>query len=122
MVAGVIILGIAVIVFIKCRSLETEELKKEEECLQPMTLPRPPDRLLASPSLLKQHHLDGLTPPLPTALPQCKVTPLNRNDLESHACYPYGVDEHSDDWSSCEASDPTCPSKNIMLRRNQYWV
>ncbi|EFA11160.2 Chondroitin sulfate proteoglycan 4-like Protein [Tribolium castaneum] len=123
MVAGVIILGVAVIVVIKCRSLEAEELKKEEECLQPIPLPRPPDRLLASPSPLKQHHLDGFTPPLPTALPQCKVTPLSRSELESHACYPYGVDEqHSDDWSSCEASDPTCPSKNIMLRRNQYWV
>ncbi|RZC35357.1 chondroitin sulfate proteoglycan 4, partial [Asbolus verrucosus] len=70
MVAGVVILGVAVIVIIKCRSLEAEEMKKEEECLQPIPLPRPPDRLLASPSPLKQHHLDGFTPPPPTALPQ----------------------------------------------------
>lgn len=121
MVVGVIILGIAVIIIIKCRSLEVEELNKEEQCMQPIPLPRPPDRLMTSSPPLKQH-LDGYSTPLSTALPQCKVTPLSRSDLDSHACYPYGVDEQPDDWSSCDASEPHCPSKNIMLRRNQYWV
>lgn len=124
MVTGVVILGIAVIVIIKCRSLETDELNKDEQCLQPIPLPRPPDRLMVSSPSLKQHNIDNntFTSTLPATLPQCKVTPLNRNELDTHACYPYGVDEHPDDWSSCEASDPPCPSKNIMLRRNQYWV
>lgn len=118
MVTGVVILGVAVIVIIKCRSLEVEELNKEEQCLQPIPLPRPPDRLMTSSPPLKQS-VDAYTPP---TLPQCKVTPLNRVEIDTHSCYPYGVEEHTDDWSSCDASDPPCPSKNIMLRRNQYWV
>ncbi|CAH0562469.1 unnamed protein product [Brassicogethes aeneus] len=121
MVVGVIVLGIAVIIIIKCRSLEVEELNKEEQCMQPIPLPRPPDRLMSSSPPLKQH-MDGFSTPLSTALPQCKVTPLSRSDLDSNVCYPYGVEENPDDWSSCDASEPPCPSKNIMLRRNQYWV
>ena len=121
MVAGVIILGVAVIIVIKCRSFENEETHKEEQCLQPLPLPRPPDRLMV-PSPPLKHSQDGFASPLLTAIPQCKVTPLNRNELESHTRYPYGVDEHSEEWSSCDASDPACPSRNIMLRRNQYWV
>lgn len=122
MVAGVIVLGVAVIIIIKCRSLEPEELNKEDQCLQPIPLPRPPDRLMSSSPPLK-HAQDGYNSPVSTTLPHCKVTPLARTDIETHARYPYGVDEHSDDWSSCDASDPACPSRNnIMLRRNQYWV
>ncbi|GJQ68142.1 putative chondroitin sulfate proteoglycan [Trypoxylus dichotomus] len=121
MVAGVVILGVAVIIVIKCRSLEPEELNKEEQCLQPIPLPRPPDRLMAASPPLK-HAQSGFASPLLTALPQCKVTPLNRNELDSHTRYPYGVDDHPDEWSSCDTSDAACPSRNIMLRRNQYWV
>lgn len=125
MVTGVVVLGVAVIVIIKCRSLDAEEMNKEEQYLQPIPLPRPPGRLLTSspsPPPVKSQ-LDGFSSLSSTALPHCKVTPLSRNEMESNACYPYGVDEHSDDWSSCDnASDPTCPTKNIMLRRNQYWV
>lgn len=123
MVAGVIILGVAVIIVIKCRSFDPEEINKEEQCLQPIPLPRPPDRLMtSSPPLLKQS--DGYVSPIPATLPHCKVTPLSRNELDTNARYPYGVDEqHIDDWSSCDASDPACASRNnIMLRRNQYWV
>lgn len=120
MVIGVIILGIAVIIIIKCRALDPDELiNKEDQCLQPIALPRPPDRMLPSHSPLKQHVPDGFVSPIPTALPHCKVTPLS----DSHAHYPYGIDEHTDDWSSCDNSDPACLSRNnIMLRRNQYWV
>lgn len=121
MVAGVVILGVAVIIIIKCRSLEPEELNKEEQCLQPIPLPRPPDRLMAASPPLK-HAQSGFASPLLTALPQCKVTPLNRNEVDSHTRYPYGVDDHPDEWSSCDTSDAACPSRNIMLRRNQYWV
>lgn len=121
MVFGVVVLGVAVIVIIKCRSLEPGDMKKDHQTLQP--LPRPPDRLMSSSPSLKQPIQDGYVSPLPVALPHCKVTLLNRNDLDTHARYPYGAEEHSDEWSSCEASDPACPpSRNIMLRRNQYWV
>nr|XP_023011888.1 chondroitin sulfate proteoglycan 4 [Leptinotarsa decemlineata]XP_023011889.1 chondroitin sulfate proteoglycan 4 [Leptinotarsa decemlineata] len=125
MVVGVVVLGIAVIVVVKCRSLDAQ-MNKEEQCIQPIPLPRPPDRLMSSSPSLKPSLTDGFSTPISTTLPQCKVTPLSRSELDSptsHACYPYGVDEQPDDWSSIDASDPpTCPSKNIMLRRNQYWV
>ncbi|KAG5899733.1 hypothetical protein JTB14_030120 [Gonioctena quinquepunctata] len=125
MVVGVVILGVAVIVVIKCRSLDAQ-MNKEEQCIQPIPLPRPPDRLMSSSPSLKPSLTDGFSTPISTTLPQCKVTPLSRSELESpssHACYPYGADEQPDDWSSADASDPpSCPSKNIMLRRNQYWV
>lgn len=123
MVTGVIILGVAVIIIIKCRTFEPEELNKEEQCLQPIPLPRPPDRLMMSSSPTLKHTQDGFASTVPATLPHCKVTPLSRTELDTHARYPYGVDEHSDDWSSCEASDPASQSRNnIMLRRNQYWV
>lgn len=123
MVVGVVVLGIAVVVIIKCRSLEPNDLKKDEQSLQPIPLPRPPDRLMSSSPSLKQQMQDSYASTMPSALPHCKVTPLNRTDIDSHVRYPYGVDEHPDDWSSCDASDPTCLSRNnIMLRRNQYWV
>ncbi|XP_071054832.1 chondroitin sulfate proteoglycan 4 isoform X2 [Onthophagus taurus] len=118
MIAGVVLLGILIVIVVKCRSMDSEPLNKEEQCLQPIPLPRPPDRLMAASPPLK----DGFSSPLLTALPQCKVTPINRNDVDIHGRYPYGVDEPGDEWSSCDASDPACPSRNIMLRRNQYWV
>lgn len=117
-VSGVVVLGIVIMVIIKYRYLDPNEMKKE----QPSPLPRPPDGLLLSTGLLKQTVQDNYSATLPAALPHCKVTPLNRTDVDSHSCYPYGVDEHPDDWSSYEASDPACSSRNIMLRRNQYWV
>lgn len=121
MVFGVVVLGVAVIVVIKCRSLEPNDMKKEEQALQP--LPRPPERLMSSSPSLKQPMQDGYVSAKPAALPHCKVTLLNRGDLDTHVRYPYGAEEHSDEWSSCEASDLPCPpSRNIMLRRNQYWV
>nr|CAH7751852.1 unnamed protein product [Callosobruchus chinensis] len=122
MAVGVVVLGIGVVVVIKCRSIEGRVNK--EECIQPIPLPRPPDRLMSSSPTLKTAE-DSFTP-IPGGLPQCKVTPLNRGELDSpspHPCYPYGVDDNPDDWSSIDASsDPPCPTKNIMLRRNQYWV
>ncbi|CAH1153718.1 unnamed protein product [Phaedon cochleariae] len=130
MVVGVVVLGVTMVVVIKCRSLDAQ-MNKEEQCVQPIPLPRPPDRLMTSSPSLKPASIDGggLSNSNSASLPQCKVTqlPVNRNtELESpslHACYPYGVDEQPDDWSSLDASDvPTCPTKNIMLRRNQYWV
>ncbi|XP_050497411.1 chondroitin sulfate proteoglycan 4 [Diabrotica virgifera virgifera] len=51
MAVGIVILGIAVIVVIKCRSVDNH-ISKEEHCVQPIPLPRPPDRLMtSSPSL-----------------------------------------------------------------------
>ncbi|CAG9855229.1 unnamed protein product [Phyllotreta striolata] len=51
MALGVVVLGIAVIVAIKCRSVDNR-MDKEEHCVQPIPLPRPPDRLMtSSPSL-----------------------------------------------------------------------
>ncbi|XP_056646513.1 chondroitin sulfate proteoglycan 4 [Diorhabda sublineata] len=51
MAVGVVVLGIAVIVVIKCRSVNNN-MDKEEHCVQPIPLPRPPDRLMtSSPSL-----------------------------------------------------------------------
>ncbi|KAK9890480.1 hypothetical protein WA026_010562 [Henosepilachna vigintioctopunctata] len=121
MVTGVVLLGVAVIIVIKCRTFEPIN-PKEEQYIQP--LPRPPDRLMSSSPPLK-HHIDEYSPQMP-ALPQCKITPMDgsneSNGLDSQVCYPYGVEDHSDEWSSCEVSDPPCSNKNIMLRRNQYWV
>lgn len=97
--------------------MESDTSRKEEMAMGP--LPRPPDRLLASPvkSLT-------LTPP-PAAPPQCKVTPLGVTEFDTpspHVGYPYGVtDELPDDWSSVDNSSDQA-SKSIMLRRNQYWV
>lgn len=118
MVAGVAVVGIVIMVIIKFRYLDPKEMKKE----QPKPLPRPPDGLMLSTPSLKQTIQDSYNTAIPAALPHCKVTPLSRTEVDSHSCYPYGVDEHPDDWSSYEASDPACSSRNIMLRRNQYWV
>uniref|UniRef100_A0A1Y1JQR6 Chondroitin sulfate proteoglycan 4 n=2 Tax=Photinus pyralis TaxID=7054 RepID=A0A1Y1JQR6_PHOPY len=118
MVVGVIVLGVTVIVIIKCRALEPD-ITKDTQSLQPIPLPRPPDTLMTSPSPIKQHLHDEFNSSLPSTLPQCKVTPLS----DTHTRYPYGIEEHLDDWSSCDASDPSCQLRNnIMLRRNQYWV
>ncbi|KAF5300206.1 hypothetical protein FQA39_LY11240 [Lamprigera yunnana] len=118
MVIGVLILGVTVIVIIKCCALEPDATKNNQS-LQPIPLPRPPDTLMATPSPIKQHIHDGFNSSLPSTLPQCKVTPLG----DPHTRYPYGIEEHLDDWSSCDASDPSCQLRNnIMLRRNQYWV
>ncbi|KAK5639651.1 hypothetical protein RI129_012143 [Pyrocoelia pectoralis] len=118
MAVGVIVLGVTVIVIIKCRALEPD-ITKDSQSLQPIPLPRPPDTLMTSPSPVKQHLHDGFNTSIPSTLPQCKVTPLN----DTHTRYPYGIEEHLDDWSSCDASDPSCQLRNnIMLRRNQYWV
>lgn len=121
MVAGVVILGVAVIIVIKCRSFDPEELAKEAALQQPLPLPRPPDRLMSASPPLK--HQASPTATLATP-PHCKVTPIDATTR-----YPYGSDEHSaDEWSSCDASDPSHPASggggrnNIMLRRNQYWV
>ncbi|KAF5283047.1 hypothetical protein FQR65_LT14108 [Abscondita terminalis] len=118
MVIGVIVLGVTVIVIIKCCALEPD-ISKDNPSLQPIPLPRPPDTLMATPSPIKQHIHDSFNSSLPSTLPQCKVTPLG----DPHTRYPYGIEEHLDDWSSCDASDPSCQLRNnVMLRRNQYWV
>ncbi|XP_019760594.2 chondroitin sulfate proteoglycan 4 isoform X2 [Dendroctonus ponderosae] len=116
-VLAIVITTIVVIIIIKCKTMERDTSRKEEMAMGP--LPRPPDRLLASPvkSL-------ALTPP-PAAPPQCKVTPLGVTEFDTpspHVGYPYGVtDELPDDWSSVDNSSDQA-SKSIMLRRNQYWV
>lgn len=101
------------------------QMNKEEQCAQTTPLPRPPDRFVStSPS--PKPSSEGYTVTMTTGLPQCKVTLLTRSEVDSPSlgpCYPYGTDELPDDWSSMDASDvPSCPTKNIMLRRNQYWV
>lgn len=100
------------------------QMNKEEQLSQPVPLPRPPDRF-SSTSPSPKPSTESYTV-MATALPQCKVTPLTRSETDSPShgpCYPYGTDEQPDDWSSMDTSDvPSCPSKNIMLRRNQYWV
>ncbi|CAG9759266.1 unnamed protein product [Ceutorhynchus assimilis] len=116
-VLAIVITTIVVIIIIKCKAMERDTSHKEDVPMGP--LPRPPERLLASPvkSL-------GLGPP-PAAPPQCKVTPLGISEFDTpspHAGYPYGVaDELPDDWSSIDNSSDQA-SKSIMLRRNQYWV
>ncbi|XP_060516425.1 chondroitin sulfate proteoglycan 4 [Cylas formicarius] len=112
-ILAVVITAIVVVIILKCKAMERRTSSKEEVPLGP--LPRPPDRLLASPVKMQP----------PAAPPQCKVTPLGINEFDTpspHAGYPYGVgDELVDDWSSIDnASDQA--SKSIMLRRNQYWV
>ncbi|XP_050314134.1 chondroitin sulfate proteoglycan 4 isoform X2 [Anthonomus grandis grandis] len=117
-VLAVVLTTIVIIIIIKCKSMERDTLHKEEVAMGP--LPRPPDRLLASP--VKSI---GMTTPTPAAPPQCKVTPLGMTEFDApspHAGYPYGVtDELPDDWSSVDNSSDQA-SKSIMLRRNQYWV
>lgn len=147
MLLGVFVLGVLVIITIRCRHKRykgTQENKTNETTptVGVIPLPRPPDHLMPSTPHLKRFgndHIDiASSTPLPThstmtsTLPQCKVIPLNpldsvtSSDADVSARYPYGVAD-ADDWSSFDTSDLPCPATaarrtNPLLRRNQYWV
>ncbi|KAK0091244.1 hypothetical protein PV326_003535 [Microctonus aethiopoides] len=149
MLLGVFILGVIVIVTIRCRHKRFKTNGGQENKTNDTTptvgvipLPRPPDHLMPSTPHLKRFgndHIDvSSSTPLPThssitsTLPQCKVIPLNplesvaSSDADVSARYPYGVAD-ADDWSSFDTSDLPCQPTtarrpNPLLRRNQYWV
>ncbi|XP_063215529.1 chondroitin sulfate proteoglycan 4 isoform X2 [Bacillus rossius redtenbacheri] len=135
MVLGVVLLAMAVIVVVKCRSMrsareENQNCKAESKAadLRPPSPPRPKRFSSNSPSPLP------VVPPLPlpNSIVPCKVIPLEpmesagSSEIDLNARYPYGVaDEPVEEWSSYEASElafPTPRVNNPMLRRNQYWV
>ncbi|XP_034935285.1 chondroitin sulfate proteoglycan 4 [Chelonus insularis] len=144
MLLGVFVLGVLVIITIRCRHKRyksTQETKTTDTTptIGVIPLPRPPDHLMPSTPHLKRFGNDHLditsSTPLPTitTLPQCKVTPLNpldsaaSSDADVSARYPYGVPD-ADDWSSFDTSEIPCQPAttvrrtNPLLRRNQYWV
>ncbi|XP_012280685.1 chondroitin sulfate proteoglycan 4 [Orussus abietinus] len=146
MLLGVFLLGVVVIVTIRCRHNRYKQAEEEKpdasSTVGVMPLPRPPDHLMpSSPNLKKfsnDHNCVGMNTQVPvlstmtSTLPQCKVIPLNPlesipdSDLDVAARYPYGVAD-ADEWSSFDTSELPCQSAtsqrtNPLLRRNQYWV
>ncbi|XP_063991894.1 chondroitin sulfate proteoglycan 4 [Diachasmimorpha longicaudata] len=148
MLLGVFVLGVLVIITIRCRQRRyknTQDNKTSETTptVGVIPLPRPPDHLMPSTPHLKRFGNESMdiaaSTPLPThstmtsTLPQCKVIPLNplesvtSADADVSARYPYGVPD-GDDWSSFDTADLPCPPPttnrraNPLLRRNQYWV
>ncbi|XP_012264856.2 chondroitin sulfate proteoglycan 4 [Athalia rosae] len=149
MLLGVFLLGVVVIITIRCRHNKykhADDHDKDEASpgVGVMPLPRPPDHLMPATPHLKRfgndhdHVMTGSSTPLPVlpsmpaTLPQCKVIPLSPLDsiagseVDVSARYPYGVPD-GDEWSSFDTSDLPCPSAttpraNPLLRRNQYWV
>lgn len=148
MLLGVFVLGVLVIITIRCRQRRyknTQENKTNETTptVGVIPLPRPPDHLMPTTPHLKRFTNESMdiasSTPLPThstmtsTLPQCKVIPLNplesvaSSDADVSARYPYGVPD-GDDWSSFDTADLPCPPSttnrraNPLLRRNQYWV
>lgn len=142
MLLGVFLLGVVVIITIRCRHnryKHAEEEKSETPAVGIMPLPRPPDHLMPTTPHLKPYGNDHNSvaastplPMLPSSLPQCKVIPLSPlesvSEIDISARYPYGVAD-SDEWSSFDTSDLPCQSattqrmkKNPLLRRDQYWV
>ncbi|EZA55503.1 Chondroitin sulfate proteoglycan [Ooceraea biroi] len=143
MLFGVFLLGVVVIVTIRCRHNRYEHTEEEKPETTPtigvMPLPRPPDHLMPATPHLKPFGNDHNSvtastplPVLPSTLPQCKVIPLSplesSSEVDVSARYPYGVAD-GDEWSSFDTSDLPCQSattqrtkKNPLLRRDQYWV
>ncbi|XP_076177820.1 chondroitin sulfate proteoglycan 4-like protein [Ptiloglossa arizonensis] len=147
MLLGVFLLGVLVIITIKCRHNRYKHAEEEKPETTPavgvMPLPRPPDHLMPATPHLKRfandHNSVAASTPLPvlptmtSTLPQCKVIPLSPlesitgSEVDVSARYPYGVAD-GDEWSSFDTSDLPCQSataqraNNPMLRRNQYWV
>ncbi|XP_053994110.1 chondroitin sulfate proteoglycan 4 [Hylaeus volcanicus] len=148
MLLGVFLLGVLVIVTIRCRHNRYKHAEEEKPETTPavgvMPLPRPPDHLMPATPHLKRfandHNSVAASTPLPvlptmtSTLPQCKVIPLSPlesitgSEVDVSARYPYGVAD-GDEWSSFDTSaDLPCQSataqraNNPMLRRNQYWV
>ncbi|KAG7201656.1 hypothetical protein KM043_004386 [Ampulex compressa] len=148
MLLGVFLLGVVVIVTIRCRHNRYKHAEEEKPETTPavgvMPLPRPPDHLMPPTPHLKRfgndHNSVTASTPLPvlptmtSTLPQCKVIPLSPlesitgSEVDVSARYPYGVAD-GDEWSSFDTSDLPCQSattqrtnNNPLLRRNQYWV
>ncbi|XP_076221129.1 chondroitin sulfate proteoglycan 4-like protein [Nomia melanderi] len=147
MLLGVFLLGVVVIVTIRCRHNRYKHAEEEKPETTPavgvMPLPRPPDHLMPATPHLKRftndHNSVAASTPLPvlpamtSTLPQCKVIPLSPlesitgSEVDVSARYPYGVAD-GDEWSSFDTSDLPCQSattqrtNNPLLRRNQYWV
>nr|XP_003707909.1 PREDICTED: chondroitin sulfate proteoglycan 4 isoform X2 [Megachile rotundata]XP_012151709.1 PREDICTED: chondroitin sulfate proteoglycan 4 isoform X2 [Megachile rotundata]XP_012151710.1 PREDICTED: chondroitin sulfate proteoglycan 4 isoform X2 [Megachile rotundata]XP_012151712.1 PREDICTED: chondroitin sulfate proteoglycan 4 isoform X2 [Megachile rotundata]XP_012151713.1 PREDICTED: chondroitin sulfate proteoglycan 4 isoform X2 [Megachile rotundata]XP_012151714.1 PREDICTED: chondroitin sulfate len=147
MLLGVFLLGVVVIITIRCRHNRYKHAEEEKPETTPavgvMPLPRPPDHLMPATPHLKRfandHNSVAASTPLPvlptmtSTLPQCKVIPLSPlesiagSEVDVSAKYPYGVAD-ADEWSSFDTSDLPCQSaatqrtNNPLLRRNQYWV
>lgn len=143
MLLGVFLLGVVVIITIRCRHNKYKHAEEEKPETTPavgvMPLPRPPDHLMPTTPHLKPFGNDHNSvtastplPMLPSTLPQCKVIPLSPlesgSEVDVSARYPYGVAD-GDEWSSFDTSDLPCQSattqrtkKNPLLRRDQYWV
>ncbi|XP_017754048.1 PREDICTED: LOW QUALITY PROTEIN: chondroitin sulfate proteoglycan 4 [Eufriesea mexicana] len=147
MLLGVFLLGVVVIITIRCRHNKYKHAEEEKPEPTPavgvMPLPRPPDHLMPVTPHVKRyandHNSVAASTPLPilptttSTLPQCKVIPLNPlesitgSEVDVSAKYPYGVAD-GDEWSSFDTSDLPCQSattqrtNNPLLRRNQYWV
>ncbi|KOC68137.1 Chondroitin sulfate proteoglycan 4, partial [Habropoda laboriosa] len=144
MLLGVFLLGVLVIITIRCRHNRYKHAEEEKPEATPavgvMPLPRPPDHLMPVTPHVKRfandHNSVAASTPLPTmtsTLPQCKVIPLSPlesitgSEVDVSAKYPYGVAD-GDEWSSFDTSDLPCQSattqrtNNPLLRRNQYWV
>ncbi|XP_011875001.1 PREDICTED: chondroitin sulfate proteoglycan 4-like [Vollenhovia emeryi] len=143
MLLGVFLLGVVVIITIRCRHNKYKHAEEEKPEPTPavgvMPLPRPPDHLMPATPHLKPFGNDHNSvtastplPMLPSTLPQCKVIPLSPlesgSEVDVSARYPYGVAD-GDEWNSFDTSDLPCQSattqrtkKNPLLRRDQYWV
>jgi len=143
MLLGVFLLGVVVIITIRCRHNKYKHAEEEKPETTPavgvMPLPRPPDHLMPTTPHLKPFGNDHNSvtastplPMLPSTLPQCKVIPLSPlesgSEVDVSARYPYGVAD-GDEWSSFDTSELPCQSattqrtkKNPLLRRDQYWV
>lgn len=148
MLLGVFVIGLIVIVTIKCRHTRYKRAQVDDNkqdttpAVGVIPLPRPPDHLMPTTPHLKRFTNDhsSLTSgtPLPplgsmtSTLPQCKVIPLTPLDnitgseLDVSVRYPYGVAD-GDEWSTLETTNLPCQSAtaqrtNPLLRRNQYWV
>lgn len=149
MVSIMIVLGILMVILIKCRARETDKSTTKD---YPPTLPRPPDfmglnnnRLYSSSEGGDSIPVTASSTPLPvlSSIPHCKVIPIDLDDSESDDMidmdpqqmprYPYGDD--NDEWSSsCDVGPEVNYSSiaqpqhyqqrmnNPLLRRNQYWV
>lgn len=148
MLLGVFLLGVVVIITIRCRQnrykhAEDDDKNEGSPGVGVMPLPRPPDHLMPTTPHLKRfgndhdHSHTGnntplpVLPSMPATLPSCTVMPLSPLDSIAGsdmdvARYPYGVPD-GDEWSNFDGSDLPCPSAttpraNPLLRRNQYWV